>query len=126
MNMNMNMLQNMDLARRDKLYIEIKNKIQCKQDALLMRFDEIKKATKENSLLEGVLQDYIKYYQDALNTKKQQEEALIILRDYLETINNSIDNSDEKMDYLHNERSKIIRKLQNVRGQMQKLNEKLT
>lgn len=114
----------MELAKRDKLFLEIKNKIQCKQDALLSHFDEIKKSSKENKMLEGVLQDYVKYYQEALETKKQQEDALVILRDYLETINDSVDRSSEKMDYLHNERMKIIKKLQEVRGQIQQLNDR--
>ena len=114
----------MDLAQRDRLFIEIKNKIQCKQNALLDRFDAIKKASTENKLLEGVLQDYVKYYQDAINTKTQQEEALLILRDYLETISSTVDKSSEKMDYLHNEKMNIIKKLQDVRSQLKTLNEK--
>lgn len=114
----------MELAHRDKLFIEIKNKIQCKQNALLDRFETIKTASSDNKLLEGVLQDYVKHYQDTLDTQKQQEKALLILRDYLENISNTLEQSNEKMEYLKNERSQIINKLQDVRLKMEKLNDR--
>lgn len=112
----------MELAQRDRLFIEIKNKIQCKQNALLDRFETIKTASSENKLLEGVLQDYVKHYQETLDTQKQQENALLILRDYLENISNTLEQSNEKMEYLKSERSQIINKLQDVRLKMEKLN----
>lgn len=117
-------VRGMDLAQRDKLYIELKKKIQCKENTLLERYSDIKTASNENALLKAVLEDYANYYQDALETQRKQEKALLLLRDYLEEISKTVDNSNEKMEYLHNERSSIVNKLENVRHKMKALSEK--
>lgn len=117
-------VRGMDLAQRDKLYFELKKKIQCKENELLERYSNIKTASKENALLNTVLQDYINYYQESLETQRKQEEALLLLRDYLEEISKTVHNSNEKMEYLQNERSGIVNKLEDVRNKMKDLNEK--
>jgi chromosome segregation ATPase len=117
-------VRGMNLAQRDKLYIELKKKIQCKENMLLERYSDIKTASNENALLKAVLEDYANYYQDALETQRKQEEALLLLRDYLEEISKTVDNSNEKMEYLQNERSSIVNKLENVRHKMKDLSEK--
>lgn len=114
----------MNLAQRDKAFLELKYKIQCKQNALLERFDSVKAASNENKLLEGVLQDYIKYYKDALEAKRRQEESLTLLKDYLESMSDAIAVSDLQMEYLKNERAQTIEKLKDVRLDMARLIEK--
>lgn len=114
----------MNLADRDKIFLELKHKIQCKQKSLLERFDNIKEAAGENELLTGVLEDYIKYYKDALEAKKQQEESLTLLRDYLHMMSNAITVSDLQMDYLKQERTQTIERLNDVRRDMSLLLEK--
>ena len=62
----------MDLAQRDKTFLELKYQIQCKQNSLLERFNNVKQAAAENQLLDGVLKDYVTYYKDALAAKRPQ------------------------------------------------------
>lgn len=117
-------MNNLSLAERDKIFTDLKYKIQCKQDALLERFANVKSAASENKLLEGVLEDYVKYFKDALAAKKREEEALTVLRNYLDTMGNAISISDLQMDYLKGERNKTINRLKDVRRDMEQLIDK--
>lgn len=111
----------MNLAQRDKMFIELKSQIECKQRAMLERFDALRSAANENKLLDRVLADYVAYYKEALASKKREEEALIVLRDYLESMSDAIQVSDVQMDYLKAERDQTIARLQSVRRDMQDL-----
>lgn len=114
----------MNLAQRDKAFVELKYRIQCKQNALLERFSNVKQAAEENKLLDGVLKDYVKYYRDALAAKRQQEESLTLLKGYLEAMSEAAAVSDAQMDYLKEERAQTIEKLDDVRREMARLLEK--
>lgn len=114
----------MDLAKRDKTFLELKYRIQCKQESLLSRFNDVKQAAAENELLNGVLEDYIAYYKDALAAKRQQEESLTLLRDYLEAMSEAATVSDAQLEYLKEERDMTINKLNNVKQDLRDLLEK--
>lgn len=114
----------MNLAQRDKTFLELKYQIQCKQDSLLERFKNVKQASAENTLLDGVLQDYVKYYKEALAAKRQQEESLSLLRDYLEAMGEAASVSDAQLEYLKEEKAHTIQRLNDVRQDMSRLLEK--
>lgn len=114
----------MDLAQRDKTFLELKYQIQCKQNSLLERFNNVKQAAAENQLLDGVLKDYIAYYKDALAAKRQQEEALTLLKGYLEAMGEAAAVSDAQLDYLKEEKAHTIAKLDEVRRDMSNLLER--
>ena len=114
----------MNLAQRDRAFLDLKYRIQCKQNSLIERFDDVKRAAAENQLLDGVLQDYIKYYKEALAAKRQQEESLILLRDYLEAMGDAASVSDAQLEYLKEERSQTIERLNEVRRDMSRLLER--
>lgn len=114
----------MNLAQRDNTFLELKYQIQCKQNSLLERFSNVKQAASENKLLDGVLKDYVKYYKDALAAKRQQEESLSLLRNYLDAMSEAAVVSDAQMDYLKEERAQTIAKLDEVRRDMSNLLER--
>lgn len=114
----------MNLAQRDKTFLELKYQIQCKQNSLLERFSNVKQAASENKLLDGVLKDYIKYYKEALAAKRQQEESLSLLRDYLEAMGEAANVSDAQLEYLKEERAHTIERLNDVRQDMSRLLQK--
>lgn len=114
----------MDLGQRDNRFLELKYQIECKQESLLNRFNNIKQAAVENELLNGVLKDYVSYYKDALSAKRQQEESLSLLRDYLEDMSEASAVSDAQLEYLKEERNVTIEKLNSVKRDLQSLLQK--
>lgn len=114
----------MNLAQRDKTFLELKYQIQCKQESLLQRFNDVKEAARENELLDGVLSDYVKYYNEALAAKRQQEESLTLLKGYLEAMGEAAAVSNAQLDYLKEERAHTIERLGDVRRDMERLLEK--
>lgn len=111
----------MDFALRDKSVLLLKEQIKCRQRMLLERFQSVREASNENKVLQGVVKDYQEYYNELIKSKKEQAEALSLLRDYLEGIQDIIDVSDEQMDYLKQEKQETIERLQNVRNEMESL-----
>ena len=113
-----------DLALKDKLFTELQQKIQHKREFLMDRYDAIREASKENALLNGVLKDYVNYYKEVIEAKKREEAALVMLRDYLDTISSAVLESEEQMEHLRAEKAQTINYLSIVRQDMQKLLDK--
>lgn len=111
----------MEIAIKDQKLNVLKHQIECRQRMMIERFKSVRDSVKENSLLSGVLEDYKKYYQDLIESKRAQAEALMLLRDYLESMEQAIDLSDAQMEYLKQERNETINRLQDVRGEMERL-----
>ena len=114
----------MNLGQRDNRFLELKYQIECKQKSLLDRFNNVKQAAAENELLNGVLEDYVSYYKDALAAKRQQEESLTLLRDYLGAMSEAATVSDAQLEYLKEERDVTIEKLNSVKRDLQNLLQK--
>lgn len=111
----------MEIAIEDQKLNVLKHQIQCRQRMMIERFKTVRDSVKENTLLAGVLEDYKKYYQDLIASKRAQAEALMLLRDYLESMEQAINLSDVQMEYLKHERSETINRLQDVREEMKRL-----
>jgi len=111
----------MEIAIEDQKLNVLKHQIQCRQQMMIERFKIVRDSVKENSLLSGVLDDYKKYYEDLIESKRAQAEALMLLRDYLESMEQAIELSDTQMEYLKHERNETISRLQDVRKDMTRL-----
>ena len=111
----------MEIAIRDKRLLILKKEVLANQQRMLQQFDEVKQIANENKLLEGVLRDYLTFYRDMLLAKRQQEQQLVELRDYLEQMRSIIGESNEELAYLKEERMKTIGRLDDVRQEIKNL-----
>lgn len=111
----------MEIAIRDKRLLILKKEVLANQQRMIQQFDEVKQIANENKLLEGVLRDYLTFYKDMLLAKRQQEQQLVELRDYLEQMRSIIGESNEELAYLKEERMKTIGRLDDVRQEIKNL-----
>ena len=111
----------MEIAIRDKRLLILKKEVLANQQRMIQQFDEVKQIANENKLLEGVLRDYLTFYRDMLLAKRQQEQQLVELRDYLEQMRSIIGESNEELAYLKEERMKTIGRLDDVRQEIKNL-----
>ena len=111
----------MEIAIRDKRLLILKKEVLANQQRMIQQFDEVKQIANENKLLEGVLRDYLTFYRDMLLAKREQEQQLIELRDYLEQMRSIIGESNEELAYLKEERMKTIGRLDDVRHEIKNL-----
>ena len=109
----------MEIAVRDQRVALLREKVTCQQNKMSEQFRSIKEAAQENSLLSGILSDYQNFYEQLIEAKREQESALLVLRQYLESIGEVIDVSDAQMEYLKEERAHTIERLDEVRRDMQ-------
>jgi hypothetical protein len=76
----------MDLARKDKLLLNIEKTIRDKKNMLINKKKYLVKKTKLNDYLENVKEDYQKYYEYIVKEKQQQYDSLVLLKEYLEDL----------------------------------------
>jgi len=111
----------MDIALRDIHIQKLKEMIDYKKNELRERYSQIRESSKENALLSDVADDYSRYYSEILKKRRKQEESLIKLRDYLESIKMMINLSDEELADLNTERINTMERLDNVKREIQSL-----
>lgn len=109
----------MEIAIQDQRVALLRERLACQQNKMLDQFKSIKEAARENTLLSGVLSDYETFYRELVQSKREQEAALLVLREYLESIGEVINVSDAQMEYLKEERAHTIDRLDEVRRDMQ-------
>lgn len=110
----------MNLAEKDKILMELKYKIQCKHDALINKYISIKEASKDNELLNDVLQEFVQYYKEQIEENKRTELALVRLRDYLDELDSAHLLTNEKMEHVLYEKEQIFQKLTNIRKELER------
>jgi hypothetical protein len=86
---------NDNIAKRDLKLLQLEEEIKKKKEFLLKKRKELEKKEKLNQHLAKVKEDYDNYYEEELEKKKKQLNAMSILNDYityLESQNHFVNN----------------------------------
>lgn len=112
---------NNNIAERDLKLLQLEKEIKKKKDFLLKKRKELEKKEVLNQYLAIVKKDYDNYYEEELETKKKELNAMSILNDYmiyLENQNHLVNNQlivakyDKK--HISKEINKIKKELNNL------------
>jgi hypothetical protein len=76
----------MDLAKRDIIINDLNNVIKQKKSFLREKKDSLRTKSKDNTYLNGVVDEYNKYFNSESNKRDEQTKALQVLFDYITTI----------------------------------------
>jgi hypothetical protein len=79
-------LSKLSLAERDLLIKKIEEEIKNKKQLLIDETKSIETGKKTNKLLEGVYTNYKAYYDNTVNEKQQQYDAMMLLKEYLDDL----------------------------------------
>ena len=112
---------NDNVAERDLKLLQLEKEIKKKKDFLLKKRKELEKKEVLNQYLAIVKKDYDNYYEEQLETKKKELNAMSALNDYmiyLENQNHLVNNQliiakyDKK--HISKEKNKIKKELDNL------------
>jgi uncharacterized membrane-anchored protein YhcB (DUF1043 family) len=105
----------MDLAVKDDEFNHLQRKIKEKRDFLKNKQKKIKKISKTNEFLEGVNEDYAKYYSYILKQENEKMGALSTLRNYVRDLSASGALSEQNMIDAKEEQKKIMNEMKLIK-----------
>ena len=105
----------MDLASKDKQFIELQQLIELKRKMLLDKQIKYKKISKQNHFLEEIKNDYSNYSNYIMKQKQEQIQALEILHNYVKDLTISGNLSKQNVKDAKYEQKKIIKELKSIK-----------
>ena len=105
----------MDLASKDKKFIQLQQLIELKRKMLLDKQIKYKKISKQNHFLEEIKNDYSNYSNYIMKQKQQQIQALEILHNYVKDLTISGNLSKQNVKDAKYEQKKIIKELKSIK-----------
>ena len=111
----------MELAIRDIRLSKHKQQININKRILMEKYLELQKNAKENEYLNGVVDDYKKYFDFIIDEKNKQYDALNVISQYLDNINSEIRSTDEILDEQRQEQKNILREMKKLKENLDEL-----
>jgi len=105
----------MDLASKDKKFIQLQQLIELKRKMLLDKQIKYKKISKQNHFLEEIKNDYSNYSNYIMKQKQEQIQALEILHNYVKDLTISGNLSKQNVKDAKYEQKKIIKELKSIK-----------
>jgi len=112
---------NLPLAERDLHLIQIEQEIMNKKRLLVKKKKDLDKKQKLNQYLDGVKVDYTKYYDYIIGEKKQQYNALMLLKEYMSDLMKTEHLVDDQLRTAKHDQKDIIREIDKVKVELDEL-----
>jgi hypothetical protein len=112
---------NLPLAERDLHLIQIEQEIMNKKRLLVKKKKDFDKKQKLNQYLDGVKVDYTKYYDYIVVEKKQQYNALMLLKEYMSDLMKTEHLVDDQLRTAKHNQKDIIREIDKVKVELDEL-----
>jgi len=109
------------LSNRDLHLLQIEQEIKQKKKLLLQKKKDLDKKHKLNHYLTDVKNDYSKYYNYILNEKKQQYNALSLLKEYINDLIQTEHMVDEQVRTAKHDQKHIIQEIDKVKAELDEL-----
>lgn len=114
----------MDLSKRDLYLNQIENEINARRDFILKKGQALDKNRKANEFLEGVKNDYRKYYDYIIREKQQQYESMKILQQYLDDLTKTEKLADREMNNLKYDQAELLLEMDKIKTELDKITRK--
>ena len=112
---------NLPLAERDLHLLQIESEIKNKKNLLVKKKKDLDKKYKLNEYLDGVKNDYSKYYDYILNEKQQQYNALNLLKEYISDLIKTEHMVDEQLRTAKYDQKEIVQEIDRVKDELDEL-----
>lgn len=109
------------LGKRDLYLLQIQNEIKYKRNLLIKKKKEFDKKQIVNQFLDGVRDDYSKYYNYIVKEKKQQHESLMLLNDYINDLIETEHLVDSQLRTAKHDQKDIMLEIGKVKAELDEL-----
>jgi methyl-accepting chemotaxis protein len=108
----------MDLAKRDIKLDILKQVLEERNKFLMDKNNAIKQASKENTYLVEVADDYARYYKSIKKEKSEQQRALELLSNYISETSKTIDQTNDSLEQSKIQQQKIVEHIERLRKEI--------
>lgn len=108
----------MSLVERDEQFIKIQDLIDSKRRLLLKKQKKLKFISTQNSFLEEVRNDYVKFHGYITQQKQDQINALRVLENYIKDLTISGKLSTHNIEDAKQEQRKIVSELKSIKASL--------
>ena len=98
----------LSLGERDLYLKKLEENIKTKKALLLQETTNIENVKKGNKLLDGVHQKYKVYYDGIVKEKQQQQDAMMLLNQYLEELIKKENISEKQVKHARKDQQELI------------------
>lgn len=106
------------LVKRDEQFMKIQQLIEAKRNMLINKQKKLRFVTKQNQFLDAVKSDYVKYYNYIAQQKREQIQALQVLKDYIKDLTDSGKLTKYNIEDAKEEQSKILKEVNSIKGNL--------
>jgi hypothetical protein len=104
----------LSLGERDLYLKKLEEEIKNKKSLLLKEASDIVNINKSSKLLEGVKQKYKAYYDTVVKEKQQQQDAMMLLNQYLEELIQKEHISEKQVTNARKDQKDIILEMEKI------------
>ena len=106
------------LVKRDEQFMKIQQLIEAKRNMLINKQKKLRFVTKQNKFLDAVKSDYTKYYNYIAQQKREQIQALNVLKDYIKDLTDSGKLTKYNIEDAKEEQNKILKEVNSIKGNL--------
>lgn len=114
-------MDNQMVIKRDLKLMQIDEAIREKRNLIINKKDDIKKKTLVNTYLEGVKDDYQRFYNYTVEQKKKEQKAMILLNDYIADLVKTEKLMDHQMRQAKHDQKEIMIEIDKIKGEIDEL-----
>jgi len=111
----------MSLADRDKYLVQIEEQIQAKRNLLLGKRKFLESTLKQNTFLDGVKNDYDKYYGYIAKKREEELRAMGILKQYTEELMISTKMTESDIKRTKEDQRLILDEMTKIKSELDKI-----
>lgn len=112
---------NDNIAKRDLKLLQLEEEIKKKKEFLLKKRKELEKKEKLNLYLAKVKEDYDNYYEEELEKKKRELNAMSILNDYVIYLENQNHLVNNQLIVAKHDKKHISKEINKIKKELDKL-----
>jgi len=106
------------LLKKDEQFMKIQQLIEAKRNMLINKQKKLRFVTKQNKFLDAVKDDYVKYYTFIAQQKREQIQALHVLKDYIKDLTDSGKLTKYNIEDAKEEQNKILQEVNSIKGNL--------
>ena len=99
----------------------MRNMIEGQQYEMDENFKKVREKQKQNKFLTGVVEDYIKYYKYIKKQKVEQEDALRIISEYIDSISQDTEITKGLLEQSKDDQKHILAKMKQIKREVDKI-----
>jgi|TARA_B110000285_G_scaffold72572_1_gene83586 hypothetical protein len=105
-----------ELIAKEKKAEDLNNEIVRQREKLRTMFNNVKKNESKNPFLHDVLGGYIEHFYDIKNERERQYDALDVLANHVENINEEDDLTDTMINECKSDKHQLVREMERIRN----------